>query len=421
MWGRKRKLRNAVRAAYTDDHAISEELARQAAESGDVQGMTVYGIGLGDAGRTEEAVHWLERAAAAGERLAPPALATLFMEHGDFVRAGHWLRHAEAAQTPLDVRMSLFKVWARSTIPFDRPPRPPGAPTTPAELGRAAERGGGLTLAQWNDIHYTMLRNGYGPNVLLMIAPELNAKANAWFTFTAPDPAAMAARLPPPAPDPRLREAEEWYAEGYRYAAQGDHVRAKHHYRKAAAAGYGDAWLNLGVSLRQLGELDEAERCYHKAIERGQLADGWNNLGNLMRQRDRMDEAENCWRRAVAAGSPAASASLGVCHFQRGELAEAERLFREAAEAGDLSGMINLATLLKQSGRLAEAGQWLRRAATPRTPAPAPTPSDSPPAGADRDAVTRWLSGAAGRGAAGAASDTGDTEADGLRRPGEDG
>jgi TPR repeat protein len=418
MWGRRRKLRKAVRAAYVHDHAIAEELARRAAESGDVRGMTVYGIGLGDAGRTQEAVWWLQRAAIAGERLAPLALATLFVEHGDVVRAGHWLRRAEATQTPLDVRMSLFKVWARSTIPFDRPPRPPGAPTTRTELGRAAERGGGRTLAEWNDIHYTMLRKGHGPNVLLMLAPELSAKANAWFAFTGRDPAKTAAPSSPPAPDPRPREAEEWYAEGYRYAAQGDHVRATHHYRRAAEAGYGDAWLNLGVSLRHLGEHDEAERCYHKAIECGQLSDGWNNLGNLMRQRDRMDEAENCWRRAAAAGSPAARASLGVCHFQRGELDEAEALFRQSAAAGDLSGMINLATLLKRSGHLAEAGQWLRRAAMAQPPASPPAPADRPAAGPDRDAVTRWLSGTAG---AAGTSETGDTAGDGPRRPDEDG
>lgn len=174
-----------------------------------MQGMTVYGIGFGDAGRTEEAVHWLERAAAAGDRLAPAAPATLYMEHGDFVRAGRWLRHAQATQTPVGVRMSLFKVWVRSRVPFDRPPRPPGAPITPADLGRAAERGGGLTVDQWNDLRDAMLRNGHGPTVLLMVTPQVNAKADAWFAFTALDPVQRAAPSPQPAPDPRLRQAEE--------------------------------------------------------------------------------------------------------------------------------------------------------------------------------------------------------------------
>ncbi|MFI9604969.1 hypothetical protein ACIHCX_34920 [Streptomyces sp. NPDC052043] len=82
--------------------------------------------------------------------------------------------------------------------------------------------------------------------------------------------------------------------------------------------------------------------------------------------------------------------------------------------------MINLATLLRRSGRRAEAGQWLRKAATVPTPASPLAPADSPLAGSDRDAVTRWLSGAACTGAAGAASDTGGTAGDGLRRPDED-
>lgn len=69
---------------------------------------------------------------------------------------------------------------------------------------------------------------------------------------------------------------------------------------------------------------------------------------------------------------------------------------------------------VKGAGRLAEAGQWLRRTAT------APT-SGSPSAGPDRDAVTRWISGATRTGATGVTSDTRDTGEDDPRSPDEGG
>lgn len=148
MWKRNGGARSrdqAVQSAYQYDHAISEELAREAAEAGSPQAMAVYGIGLGDLGRTDEAVHWLEKAADAGDPLAPAALATLHWDRQNAVQAVRWLRTAETAQGPVDARISLLQVWARSTVPFDRPPRPAGTPTTDAEKGRAAERGGGLS------------------------------------------------------------------------------------------------------------------------------------------------------------------------------------------------------------------------------------------------------------------------------------
>ena len=51
MWKRNGGARSrdqAVQMAYQYDHAISEELAREAAEAGSPQAMAVYGIGLGD-------------------------------------------------------------------------------------------------------------------------------------------------------------------------------------------------------------------------------------------------------------------------------------------------------------------------------------------------------------------------------------
>lgn len=84
-------LEALVLDAYRSGAPIAEELAQRSAEAGDVMGMTVYGIGLGNRGRIDEAQAWLERACDEGDPMAMVALGSMYLDRGDFDRAEEYL------------------------------------------------------------------------------------------------------------------------------------------------------------------------------------------------------------------------------------------------------------------------------------------------------------------------------------------
>jgi TPR repeat protein len=166
----------------------------------------------------------------------------------------------------------------------------------------------------------------------------------------------------------------------------------------AVAGGYTDSLVNLGVLLRQRGDLGGAEECYRAAIAAGDTG-AMNNLGNLLRQRGDLTGAEECYRVAAAAGNPDALASYGAVHAQRDDWDRAEEFFRRSAEAGNVAGMLNYAQALARKGRGGEAQRWLLAARDTQAPVPPQVPV---PGGqgqvTDVDAVTQWLSGPAAAG-----------------------
>ncbi|AXK32284.1 sel1 repeat family protein [Streptomyces armeniacus] len=81
-----------VRAAYDDGHPISMQDAARAAELGYVQGMVVYGIGLGNVGRDAEAEGWLRRSITHGDPMGSVALGTLYLDRGDLDEAERVIR-----------------------------------------------------------------------------------------------------------------------------------------------------------------------------------------------------------------------------------------------------------------------------------------------------------------------------------------
>ncbi|WP_432586464.1 tetratricopeptide repeat protein [Streptomyces sp. HD1123-B1] len=101
-----------VRAAYRDGRPLPEPLAREAAHTGDPQGMTVYGIGLGNRGAYSEAVHWLGKAVAAGDTSAMVVLGTLHMDLGNLEEAERHFRRA-ADRGHAGARVALQQLRAR--------------------------------------------------------------------------------------------------------------------------------------------------------------------------------------------------------------------------------------------------------------------------------------------------------------------
>ncbi|MFF7655164.1 tetratricopeptide repeat protein [Streptomyces sp. NPDC007983] len=105
-------LRARVRAAYAGGRPIPEALARQAALAGDREGMTVYGIGLGNRGAYPEALRWLGKAAGAGDLTALVVLGTLHLDLGDPAEAERHFRKAADRGHP-GARVALRRLRAR--------------------------------------------------------------------------------------------------------------------------------------------------------------------------------------------------------------------------------------------------------------------------------------------------------------------
>jgi TPR repeat protein len=171
----------------------------------------------------------------------------------------------------------------------------------------------------------------------------------------------------PPTPTWQLiisnSEPGELAAIGYQAAVTYNlyHI-AEQAWRRSAASGHTGAMSNLGVLLKQRGDLGEAEAWWRSAAGAGN-AGAMNNLGVLLKQRGDLDQAEIWERRAAEIGNTGAMYNLGLLLQERGDLDEAETWYRSAAKGGDTGGMNKLGVLLLERGDLDEAETWMRRAA----------------------------------------------------------
>ena len=121
-----------------------------------------------------------------------------------------------------------------------------------------------------------------------------------------------------------------------------------------------EAHSNLGVTLKELGRLDEAEVSYKKAIAlKPDLAEAHSNLGNTLKKLGRLDEAEVSNTQAIALKPDYAEAhsNLGNTLQELGRLDEAKASYKQAiALKPDYAEVhSNLGNVLKELGRLDEA------------------------------------------------------------------
>jgi predicted TPR repeat methyltransferase len=96
---------------------------------------------------------------------------------------------------------------------------------------------------------------------------------------------------------------------------------------------YAEAHSNLGVTLQELGRLDEAEASYKQAIAlKPDFAEAYCNLGNMLKEFGRLDEAEASYKQAIALkpGYAEAQYSLGNTLKRMGRLDEAEASLMQA-------------------------------------------------------------------------------------------
>ena len=112
------------------------------------------------------------------------------------------------------------------------------------------------------------------------------------------------------------------------------------------------AHYNLGVIMKELGKLEEAEESYRQTIKiKPNLAQAHNNLGAIMKELGRLEEAEGCYRQAIKLKPDLAQAhnNLGVIKKELGRLEEAFSAFVQAINLNPeiTDAYANLALVIK--------------------------------------------------------------------------
>ncbi|MEM7151345.1 MAG: serine/threonine-protein kinase [Myxococcota bacterium] len=161
--------------------------------------------------------------------------------------------------------------------------------------------------------------------------------------------------------------------------------------REGEASGLGGNWNNRAMVLAAMGDYEQAEHDYRRALEIWEeglgadhplLGKATNNLGNLLHEQGRYEGAEHLFRRARELGEAALGAehpsvaipvgNLAMAFNSRGRHSDAEFYYQRALEiqraafgeqhpavAHNLGG---LGSALQEQGRFAEAEVHHRRA-----------------------------------------------------------
>jgi tetratricopeptide (TPR) repeat protein len=107
---------------------------------------------------------------------------------------------------------------------------------------------------------------------------------------------------------------------------------------------------NMGTAYSALGQLQEAESAYRRALALGETPTTLSNLGALYLRMGRLSQADQYYRKA---DNPA---GLALIAQERHQYAKAEELYRRALSIRESAELLhNLATLLHDTGRDDEA------------------------------------------------------------------
>src|SRR5205807_527803 len=156
-----------------------------------------------------------------------------------------------------------------------------------------------------------------------------------------------------------------WMAEynlGLALKNQGQLDQAIAHYRRAINIwpDYVEAHYNLGGAYIEKGEFDEALAEYRRAIEiRPDEADSHNNYGSALRELKQFDQAEIEYKRALSLRPQYVDArlNLGSLLLQRGRIAEAITNLETARrlQPNDATTHVTLALALMKDGQGSKA------------------------------------------------------------------
>lgn len=123
-----------------------------------------------------------------------------------------------------------------------------------------------------------------------------------------------------------------------------------------------------GIRSFEMGEYDEAEKCFKAVIEIDpKQAEAWNKLGVTYVYQKNLPEAEECFKTAVFHNPKLAVAysNLGNIYFEQERYEEAIAVYHRAIEADPEYGNAyhNLGVLYKQQGNIAEGIKYLKKGA----------------------------------------------------------
>ncbi len=95
------------------------------------------------------------------------------------------------------------------------------------------------------------------------------------------------------------------------------------------------AWGNMGIVHSWKGELNEAIQCYKRVMDiKPDDYKAWQNMGNAYRQKDELDEAIRCYQKAVEIKPDGYEAwfNMSIAYSEKGELDEAIRCYQAAID-----------------------------------------------------------------------------------------
>jgi Flp pilus assembly protein TadD len=156
---------------------------------------------------------------------------------------------------------------------------------------------------------------------------------------------------------------------GVAFLSEGRFKEAEQEFRTGLEANPGSPMLmvNLGLTLRMLGRIDEATDLLEQAIEHPTaMRMAGQTLAQMRLDADDLDGAEKLARRVLQEEPDAAGVrnTLGLILERKGDPAGAREEYRRASDL-DPDGALsrnNLGNLAKQEGRLDEAEEWYLRA-----------------------------------------------------------
>lgn len=163
--------------------------------------------------------------------------------------------------------------------------------------------------------------------------------------------------------------AAAWLNRGVILRKLGQLEEAVASYKKATETRteYPEAWYNMALAYSELGDLDSVEWAYRKCLE---IDPGWTNahynLGNVLKEKGDLEGAVASWQRAVGADPSMRKAwfNLGVNLRRMGRPGEAVAAYDSllASHPEDERAWFNRAIALKDAGRQDEAMDSYRRA-----------------------------------------------------------
>ena len=130
---------------------------------------------------------------------------------------------------------------------------------------------------------------------------------------------------------------------------------------------YADAFCNIGIVQKKIGELDESILSYKKAIKFNPLhAVAYYNLGDALKGQGKLEEAVEVYNKAVAIKPEYADAyyNLGNALKDQGKLEEAVEVYNKALKIKPdyVEAYSNLGVVLIDQGKLREAVEVYNKA-----------------------------------------------------------